>query len=196
MIVVFDNNYFVYLLDENQTRYPVKDPSGNLVENVAEKIRILLDQLTKKKAKILVPTPVLAEIFAHFGDRTNEILACLSNDYGIQFADFNTLAAIETGMALQADARGKKKSDRREPWQKVKFDRQIVSIAKVNQAEAIYTCDHQVLKWAHASGMKAIPVWELPDLPPEQLELNEVPNGDKTDEADDDKEDIEEQKTQ
>lgn len=48
---------------------------------------------------------------------------------------------------------------------KVKFDRQIVAIARVVGARAIYTNDDQLAKHAKAAGIEAIAPDELPDPP-------------------------------
>ena len=60
---------------------------------------------------------------------------------------FDTLAAIECAL-LEETARangGHKSGSSPEPWQKVKIDRQIVSIAKLVKATAVYSNDAGVL---------------------------------------------------
>jgi hypothetical protein len=46
-------------------------------------------------------------------------------------------------------------------WAKVKFDRQIVAIARVNAATTIYSDDEGVISFARVCGLTAIPVWAL-----------------------------------
>jgi hypothetical protein len=53
----------------------------------------------------------------------------------------------------------------RETWAKLKFDRQIIAIAKVNCAKSIYSDDFGVKSVATANGLKTVHTWELP-LPP------------------------------
>jgi len=168
MIAVFDTNYLVLLM-QGSSPDVVHDPEYDTpVERVPEKLSFLLTELKKKRAKILIPTPVLAELFAGLGNKANEIFEVLNNSYGMQFADFNVAAAIETGLAL----RTKKKTDRRTGWQKVKFDRQIVSIAKVNKAEIVYSNDMQVCRWSRNAGMKSVSIWQLENPPPTQIPLS------------------------
>lgn len=71
-----------------------------------------------------------------------------------------------------AKKQGNKKAGSRRPWQHIKFDRQIVSIAKVNNATAVYSNDKEVLKWSEQLGMQGIAVWDLADPPPAQTLMN------------------------
>jgi hypothetical protein len=64
-----------------------------------------------------------------------------------------------TRAALNAN---NKKDGSQEPWAKVKFDRQIVAIARVAQASAIYTDDKNLAATAKRLN---IPCFGLPDLP-------------------------------
>ena len=45
---------------------------------------------------------------------------------------------------------------------KIKFDRQIVAIAKVQQATAIYSDDNQLIMFAEANAIACIRVADLP----------------------------------
>jgi hypothetical protein len=76
--------------------------------------------------------------------------------------------------AIELTDRGKsgkgKKGGSDAPYQKVKFDRQIVAIAKVNRAHTIYSDDADVRKFATKAGIKAVPTWDLP-IPPSKTPL-------------------------
>ena len=69
-----------------------------------------------------------------------------------------TRAAIASG--------GKKGESSKASWAKVKYDRQIVAIAKVAQATAIYSDDDDVKSIGKSVGIPVISFAELP-LPPE-----------------------------
>ena len=58
--------------------------------------------------------------------------------------------AIVTREAIEA---GDKKGGSEEPWQKVKFDRQIAVIAKVNGASVFLTDDDSQSKFARSIGL-------------------------------------------
>lgn len=59
-------------------------------------------------------------------------------------------------------------SDKKDPvqaatWNKIKFDRQIVAVAKVEGADAIYSTDPHIVKHAQKAGISC---FGIPDLPP------------------------------
>ncbi|HEV8039027.1 MAG TPA: hypothetical protein VGP62_09200, partial [Bryobacteraceae bacterium] len=55
---------------------------------------------------------------------------------------------------------------------KIKFDRQIVAIAKVEGADAIYSTDPDVSKHAQKVGIKCLGIADLPTAPSVQEELS------------------------
>ena len=80
---------------------------------------------------------------------------------------FETRAAIELAVMTRAAlATGNKKGGSDQPWAKVKFDRQIVAIARVLQATTIYTDDENLAATAKAVGIQPIGLSELA-LPPD-----------------------------
>jgi hypothetical protein len=77
------------------------------------------------------------------------------------------MAAVElAAMELMATAKGAKRKPASPdtPWQKVKFDRQIVAISKLHGAHTIYSDDRDIRSIAEDIGIKVISCWEL-DLP-------------------------------
>lgn len=170
-MVVFDTNFLVLLMQEDPP--PVVHPETKAeVANVRERIEYLIERLHKTRTKIIIPTPVLAELLIRFADRTEEIVDVLRQTYRFEFAAFDTAAAIETGMVLFKHRRaGDKKGGSSESWTKVRFDRQIVSIAKSRNAVAVYSTDEQVRKYTEDLGMKAISVWDLDEPPTVQGNL-------------------------
>ena len=60
---------------------------------------------------------------------------------------------------------GDKRGGLQASWTKVKFDRQIVAIARVAQATTIYSDDKDVEKLGRAAGIHVIKIASLP-LPP------------------------------
>jgi hypothetical protein len=71
---------------------------------------------------------------------------------------FDTRAAIEVAaVSRQAMDKGNKKGATLEaPWQKIKIDRQIVAIAKVNGATTIYSNDSDVAAHAKLCGIAVL----------------------------------------
>lgn len=65
-------------------------------------------------------------------------------------------------MTREAAEAGDKKSGSEQPWQKVKFDRQIIAIARVVGASKIYSDDENLAKFAKRIGIEVISIWDLP----------------------------------
>jgi len=69
---------------------------------------------------------------------------------------------------------GDKKSGILAPHNKVKFDRQIVAIAKVENVGTIYSDDQDVKALADRCGIQVVRVEDLPLPPPTQPRLNGI----------------------
>lgn len=171
-MVVFDNNYLVHLFHPEPE--DVMDPaSGKPVELVKEKINNLVQTLDKSHERILIPTPVLAEFFSILPDRAAEYFIEMEKTYRFVIAPFDAMAAIETGITnARAIAEGNKRSGLDATWAKVKFDRQIVAIAKTQRANTIYSNDSDIRKLAYREAIPVVPIWELPQPPARQSELD------------------------
>jgi hypothetical protein len=74
------------------------------------------------------------------------------------------------------DSRQRKRGTSSATWTKIKFDRQIVAIAKVCRATVIYSDDEDVGKIAARARIKVIGLADLP-LPPEDAQLGFVLTG-------------------
>lgn len=126
--------------------------------------------LASTKEKIVVPTPVLSEILVHAGDAMEKYIETLNSQAVFRVAPFDQKAAIEVSIAISASiARGGIRIDATKPDVtrcKVKFDRQIVGIAKSEGATVVYSDDEDVVKYAKQSSLKAYRTQDLA-LPPE-----------------------------
>ena len=72
------------------------------------------------------------------------------------------LAAIECSfMDILARNSGDKRAGRTEPWQRIKIDRQIIGISKVQNASTIISNDKGLRTTAFSVGLHAI---SIPDL--------------------------------
>jgi hypothetical protein len=80
---------------------------------------------------------------------------------------FDERAAIEVAAMTRAAIKGgKKRGSSVATWAKIKYDRQIVAIAKVAQATTIYSDDGDIGTIAKQVGISVIGLADLP-LPPE-----------------------------
>jgi len=168
-MVVFDSSILILVFDPNAK--PPTDPATDRpVARAAERVGHLISTLEKAKEKIIVPTPVLSETLVYAGPNMREIIGELSKQSCFRIADFDQKAAIEAAVAVRdALDRGGWRVDGAKPGEtkaKIKFDRQIVAIAKAEGAQTVYTDDGSMAKYAERAQIQAIRTADL-DLPPE-----------------------------
>jgi len=166
-MVVFDTTVLLLVLQPT-ARPPIDPKTGVPIEHARERINFLIRTLSKARTTILIPTPVLAEILIRAGGATDEYLNVLNHSSVFNIADFDQKAAVEHAQitAQHLAASGRKAITPQETWAKMKFDWQIVAIAKVNGVTKIYADDNDDLK--RAAGIAGIAVehtWELPIAP-------------------------------
>ncbi len=168
-MVVFDTSVLLLLLNP-KTKPPIDTATNQVVKNASARISHLVDVLSNAKEKIVIPTPVLSELLVHAGDATNKYLDILNSQAVFRIAPFDQKAAIEAAIAMEdAINRGGIRIDAKDPnvtRGKVKFDRQIVAIAKAEGATTVYSDDDDVIKYARQAGLSAYRTVDL-DLPPE-----------------------------
>jgi predicted nucleic acid-binding protein len=172
-MVVVDNTFLSLLLHPNAR--PPRDPStGFPVERVADRIDVLIGALEEDGETIIVPTPVLTEFLILADKDGPKYLADLNSKRTFQVVSFDQKAAIELA-AIHLASRASKKADKRAgaegTWAKINFDRQIVAIAKANNAHTIYSDDEDVEKFAKRCDIDVVRTWELPLPQPTQNSL-------------------------
>lgn len=165
-MVVFDASILVFLLDPNAS--PPLDPAtNNPVLRARDRVDFLVSSLEKSKTKIVIPTPALSEVLIFAGNAGQDYLMEMNTNSCFKIVDFDQRAAIEIAATIRsAIDKGDKRNGIQASWAKIKFDRQIISIAKVERATSIYSDDEDIKKLAPKSGIKVIGIAELP-LPPE-----------------------------
>lgn len=158
-MVVFDASILLFVFDENT-------PSS--VPHAKERVEHLIDRLSKDGEKIVIPTPALSECLVHAGPAGPEYLAILGKQSCFRVASFDERAAVEAAVqTYQARLRGQPKGGAPDIAKaKIKFDRQIVAVATVEGATAIYSDDAHIVGYAREAGMEAYRLADLP-LPPE-----------------------------
>lgn len=160
-MVVFDSAVLTLLLWD-LARPPLDPTTGKLVERCKERMELLVSALHKTKQTILIPTPVISEVLTVSGAGLR-YLAILQKTAVFRIEAFDTRAAIELAEMNKVHlAAGDKKAGIDAPWQKIKIDRQIVSIARVAGAKTLYTNDGSLKATAESVGFKVIGVHELP----------------------------------
>lgn len=126
------------------------------IEDASERVEFLISDIHGSGEKILVPTPAFSEILIGSGNARNEIIQKLSKSAKFEIAPFDLRSALELSLMTDAEI---SKADRRDGVKdtkvKVKFDRQIVAIAKAFGARLIYSEDRALRATAIREGLPA-----------------------------------------
>jgi predicted nucleic acid-binding protein len=170
-MVAIDNTFLSLMLHPRAK--PPKDPAtGKPVERISDRIEKLLEDLDSESERIILPTPVLSEFLILAGRDGPGYLEKLSGMKNILVKPFDQVAAIELA-AVEVEDRLKegKRAGSASPWAKLRFDRQIVVIAKINGAARIYSDDEDVMKFARRLGIEVIRTRELPLPSAKQIDI-------------------------
>jgi predicted nucleic acid-binding protein len=161
-VVVFDTTTALLSLRPG-TNPPLDPRTGTPVEHAEARIALLVETLSKARTRIIIPTPALSELLVRAGEGAAELVARLTRSSVFRVVSFDVRAAIELAV-ITRDALddGDKRGGVEAPWNKVKFDRQIVAIAKVAGATAIYSDDRQLRTFAEQQGLRVIGLADLP----------------------------------
>src|SRR6266404_2670278 len=147
------DNTFLSLLIHPKAKPPLDPATGKPVEHLADRIELLIDRLETDGETLLIPTPALSEFLVLAGNDGPKYLAEITSNRLFLLADFDTKAAIElAAMNISIRSSGSKRGAAQGTWAKITFDRQIVAIAKVNNARVIYTDDGEVATFAERQG--------------------------------------------
>lgn len=166
-MIAFDSN-FVTVMANSSAPVRIDPATGKQIENLTGRISHLIETLSKKKETILIPTPVLAEVLVLADSDAPVFLEKLNKSGRVVIGSFDQRAAVELAM-MTRDARAK--GDKRDgnptdyPYQKIKVDRQIIAIARVYGASAIYTDDENMANYARRLGHSVLTFSDLPPPP-------------------------------
>jgi len=87
-MVVLDSSVLLLVLDPNAK--PPNDPAtGRPLNEAAERIEYLIENLAAAKEKILIPTPVLSEVLVHAGDAMQPYLDTLNEQSVFRIVPFD-----------------------------------------------------------------------------------------------------------
>jgi hypothetical protein len=157
-MVAFDSTFLTFLFIPNA-------PCDT--ERAKDRIDYLIGSLQGSGERIVIPSPALAEILIGVGHSRSQILHELTHSPKFLIVPFDTMAALELALLAETVRKqsGKKKGDTGGTWAKVKFDWQIVAIAKAQNVSTIYSEDPDIKKLAALVGITVKSVADLP-LPP------------------------------
>jgi hypothetical protein len=132
---VFDATSMLLLTDDLALAPPQALSTHNTVplEDPRDRLKFLLETLDDERTDVVVPTPVLTELLSSARTDVGATLSVLNGLARIRIEGFGQRAAIECAEMLRRTGRGAG------PKSKVKFDHQIVAIAKVIGADTVYS---------------------------------------------------------
>lgn len=162
--VLFDT-IFLSMLFHQKDSFPLDPATKKEVTNPKERIEYLIETLEQDDAKIIVPTPAIAELLAATGTAGPDYLSELHGNSVFKIEPYDELAAIENA-ALEASG-AKRVGDA--PRQKTKVDRQILAIAKVHGVEVVYSDDKDIKTLGRELGIKVQCVSDLQLRPVDPL---------------------------
>jgi predicted nucleic acid-binding protein len=163
-MVEFDADFLSVLFHPNPAMPPV--------DRAKERVEHLIDTLSESGERILIPTPALSELLIALGrTAAAQAIDAIHGEAAFKISPFDERAAIELSLMSEVKPRGKKRKEQGGTWAKVKFDRQIVAIGKVNGVSKIYSMDNDIHNLAVREGLAAVGLQELPLPPPKTGEL-------------------------
>jgi predicted nucleic acid-binding protein len=146
-----------------KARVPVDFRTGKPIPFARERVDAVIASLEQEGEVVLIAAPALAEALTTVAPKAIEITERLESVTSFRIRPFGKKEAIEialrTHSALKA---GDKREGVDEPWQKVKYDRQIIAIAKTEGATAIYSTDKGVHEHARLWGVTPLHLGDIP----------------------------------
>lgn len=127
------------------------------------RIRGLIKDTRAARGRLVIPSPAFAEFSVRARDAE---LDFLNSQSIFKIAPFDAVTALECGFLIR-DVFEKEGSKNK---QKIKFDLQILAIAKAYGAQRLVTNDDQLRKRAIRLGIQGIDLAELP-IPDEERQM-------------------------
>lgn len=161
MIFAVDTSALILLV--NPAANPPVDPETKQpVTHARERVELFLAGLSAADT-LVIPTPVLAEVLVGAEEGGPGLLEAISGMARLKVRPFGERAAVETAMMTRdAVNAGDKRGGSQAPWQKVKVDRQVIAVARVESAARIYADDRNLVEFARFLGMDVFSTWDLP----------------------------------
>ena len=171
MIAAIDNSFLCILFHEGARLSGGKGLSPLELERRRKQIEYLIKTLSEDRSKLIVPTPALAELLMLPGLHLESALERIDRQVVFKIQPFDTRAAMEMSRLSTVGIGEDKFKGQEGGWTKIKFDRQIVAIAKVAECETILTTDGPLANLAKREDLTVIMLDDLPDPPAEDVPL-------------------------
>jgi predicted nucleic acid-binding protein len=176
MIGMFDAG-FLYILFDDKAKVP-RDKFGTpFVDRAQDRIDFLVQTMSSRRDKIIIPTPALAEFLLLANDRYSDYLTIIRRKSVFEIAGFDDPETVELVEHWRKHGDSKRlKPGTPETWAKLKYDRQILAIAATRRVECIYSTDSDLKRFADQLGKPCFNLGDLPLPPPSQTRLDLVPS--------------------
>ncbi len=164
---VFDATALLHFLEPNASA-PVDPATNEPVADAKARIDFLIETLDARRETIVIPTPALSEVLVHAGEAGPSYLEILNGTRCFRIESFDQRAAVElAAMTRDAIAAGDLRAGIETTRAKLKFDRQIVAIARTQGQKTIYSDDGDIAKLGEALELEVVPIHALPVGPNE-----------------------------
>ena len=169
-MAVFDATALIHLLEPNAPA--VTDPATQKpLADANARIDHLVQTLEQKHERIIVPTPALSEVLVHANDAMASYLEVLNNTSRFRIAPFDQRAAIELAAIIREVPSRSLRVGTSSTRASLKFDRQILAIARVEGETTIHSDDDDMWNLGNSLDFKVIRTYDLPTPPLEQSQL-------------------------
>jgi len=168
-MVLFDASVIAIAFDKNAA-VPLDPSTGKPLDRAKERVDALVKTLSDSRTQIVIPTPALSEYLVRGGKNKSQRLQIFQSSKAFTIRDFDTMAAVECATLNDPALHTGKRLETAETYAKLKFDRQIIAIAKAHRVTTIYTGDKTLAHVATQNGIKAVLTWDL-SLPPEEAQI-------------------------
>lgn len=151
---------------------PIDPNTSKPVTHPRERIAHLIDTIERGGGSVVIPAPALSEVLVRAGPAAPEIVQIIQKSSALVIAPFAERAAIEAAeMTASAIQQKDKKDGSVDTWAKVKYDRQIVAISKVEGVDTLYSDDLGIANVANRAGINVVKLSDV-ELPPEAAQSN------------------------
>jgi len=107
-MAAFDADVLTLVLNDRAS--PPRDPTTNKpLERAKDRVDFLIETLAKEKTRIIIPTPVLAEVLVESGPEGLRYVEILQRTLVFDVAAFDKKEAIELAEITRAALKGNKK---------------------------------------------------------------------------------------
>ncbi|WP_272658722.1 MULTISPECIES: type II toxin-antitoxin system VapC family toxin [unclassified Providencia] len=176
--IIVDTNILISLMKKSSNNANKLGADGfSSVDDLELRSKALLDHIERSGGTIVIPTPVLAEYLLGIDGEANKHahVNLISSMNCFEILPFEELASVECSMlpSKQEFKQFIKQINSNETANKVRFDRQIIAIAKANGITEIWSSDGEVIKKGREVGIDVKSISDIQPIPlSDQFKLN------------------------